>query len=549
MRPDLETALMDSLYNLRPISSSVQILGALQPGYDKVLTEDALDFIAKLAGTFGGRIEELLLLRRVVQSRYDAGLHPRFRPETRHIRESNWKCASPPADLLQRRVEITGPVERKMIINALNSGADVFMADFEDSTSPTWTNIVSGQINLYDAVRRDIGFTHPVSGKVYALSDDPSTLFVRPRGLHLWETHVKVAGKAVPAGLFDFGLYFFHNADELIARGSGPYFYLPKLQSRLEARLWNEVFVMAQRLLGIPEGTIKATVLIETLPAAFEMDEILFELREHSAGLNCGRWDYIFSYIKTFREHPGRVLPDRSQLGMTQPFMAAYTKLVVKTCHRRGVHAMGGMAAQIPIKGDPDANEAALEKVRQDKLREVRGGHDGTWVAHPALVPIAMEVFDTHMAGANQLGHSLSDVEIREDQLLAPPTGTLTLGGLRENIAVGLRYLAAWLGGNGCVPLNHLMEDAATAEISRSQVWQCVRHAAELEDGQKVTEDLVLRILAEELLHLQGELSEDTARAEQAAVAADLFGQLVTSAHFHEFLTLPAYEQIRRDRP
>jgi len=549
MRPDLETALMDSLYNLRPISSSVQILGAMQPGYDKVLTEGALDFIAKLASTFGGRIEELLLLRRVVQSRYDAGLHPRFRPETRHIRESNWKCAEQPADLLQRRVEITGPVERKMIINALNSGADVFMADFEDSTSPTWTNIVSGQINLYDAVRRDIGFTHPVSGKVYALSDDPSTLFVRPRGLHLWETHVKVAGKAVPAGLFDFGLYFFHNADELIARGSGPYFYLPKLQSRLEARLWNEVFVMAQRLLGIPEGTIKATVLIETLPAAFEMDEILFELSAHSAGLNCGRWDYIFSYIKTFREHPGRVLPDRDQLGMTQPFMAAYTKLVVKTCHRRGVHAMGGMAAQIPIKDDPAANEAALEQVRQDKLREVRGGHDGTWVAHPALVPIAMDVFDAHMAGANQLGQSLSDVDIREDQLLAPPTGTLTLGGLRENIAVGLRYLAAWLGGNGCVPLNHLMEDAATAEISRSQVWQCVRHAAELEDGRKVTEDLVLRILAEELLHLQGELSDDTARAEQAAVAADLFGQLVISVHFHEFLTLPAYEQIRRDRP
>lgn len=539
---------MDTIYNLRPITSSTDLRGSRPPGSDKVLTAEALDFVAKLASKFTGRIEELLTLRRVVQSRYDAGLTPRFRPETRHIREFNWTCAEQPEDLVQRRVEITGPVDRKMIIGGLNSGADVFMADFEDSTSPTWTNIVAGQINLYDAARRDIAFTHPISGKVYSLCADPATLFVRPRGLHLWEAHVQVAGKAVPAGLFDFALHFFHNADELIARGSGPYFYLPKLESRLEARLWNEVFVLAQRLLDIPQGTIKATVLIETLPAAFEMDEILFELREHSAGLNCGRWDYIFSYIKTFREHAGRVLPDRDQLDMTQPFMTAYTQLVVKTCHRRGVHAMGGMAAQIPIKGDSVANEAALDQVRQDKLREVRGGHDGTWVAHPALVPIAMEVFDSHLAGANQLGHSLSDVVIREDQLLAPPSGTLTLAGLRENIAVGLCYLAAWLGGKGCVALNHLMEDAATAEISRSQVWQCVRHAAELEDGQVVSEDLVTRILAEELLSLQVGLQEDSPEAEQAVAAADLLGHLVTSPHFHEFLTLPAYERIRRDR-
>jgi len=539
---------MDSLYNARPISPSATVLGSLQPGYDRVLTAEALGFVAELARTFTDRIEELLVLRRVVQSRYDAGLHPRFRPETRHIRESDWTCAPLPDDLLQRRVEITGPVERKMVINALNSGADVFMADFEDATSPTWDNLVRGQINLYDAARREIRFEHPVSGKLYELGEKPATLFVRPRGLHLWETHVKVSGKAVPAGLFDFGLYFFHNAAELLRRGSGPYFYLPKLQSRLEARLWNEVFVLAQRLLGIPEGTIKATVLVETLPAAFEMDEILFELRAHSAGLNCGRWDYIFSYIKTFREHPGRVLPDRSQVGMTQPFMAAYTKLVVKTCHRRGVHAMGGMAAQIPIKGDPVANQTALDSVREDKLREVQGGHDGTWVAHPALVPIAMEVFDTHMSGPNQIGRTLRGETVREHELLAPPTGTLTMEGLRLNVHVGLRYLAAWLAGQGCVPISHLMEDAATAEISRTQVWQCIRHGAELECGTVVTAGLVERMLAEELLGLSRELREANAEVEYAEEAATLFGQLVTDPHFHEFLTLPAYERIRQDR-
>ena len=516
----------------------------MRPGYETVLTRDALDFVAELARTFRPRVEELLTLRRVVQSRFDAGLRPTFKPETAWIRNSAWTCAPIPADLTDRRVEITGPVDRKMIINALNSGANVFMADFEDSNAPTWDNVVRGQVNLHDAVRRTIEFTDERKGKHYSLNDDVAVLFVRPRGWHLWEKHLLVDGKAVPAALFDFGLYFFHNAAELLARGSGPYFYLPKLQSRLEARLWNDVFVAASELLGIPTGTVRATVLIETLPAAFEMDEILYELRDHSAGLNCGRWDYVFSFIKTFREHAGFVVPDRGQVGMTQPMMRAYTRLCIQTCHKRGVHAMGGMAAQIPIKNDPEANEAALEKVRADKLREVTDGHDGTWVAHPGLVGLAKDVFDAHMPEPNQIGRPL-DITVTEDDLLALPEGTITEAGLRQNLNVGTLYLEAWLRGSGCVPLYNLMEDAATAEISRTQVWQWIRHGAQLDDGRTVTPELFQTVLAEELATIRETVGDDAYTAGRFADAAELFTNLTLDRHFEEFLTLPAYEFLR----
>jgi malate synthase len=538
---------MDSLYNGRPISPSVTLRGGLKPGYDKVLTPESLGFVADLAQGFTDRIEELLVLRRVVQSRYDVGLHPRFRPETRHIRESEWRCAPVPEELLCRRVELIGPVSRKRVIEGLNSGADVFMADFEDGTSPTWDNMIRGQINLYDAARREIRFEDPVSGCVHEVSESPATLFVRPRGLHLWESHVEVAGRAVPAGLFDFGLFLFHNASELLARGTAPYFYLPKIQSRLEARLWNEVFVAAQTALGIPVGTIKATLLIETLPAAFEMDEILFELRDHSAGLNCGRWDYLFSYIKTFREHTNRIMPDRSLLGMEQPFVAAYRKLVVQTCHRRGVHAIGGMAAEIPIEESAEDNQAALKRARQDTMRGVLLGHDGTWVGHPALVPVAMEVFDEQLSGPNQLGRTLRGEVVSEADLLAHPVGRRTEEGLLQNVRVGLRYLTAWLSGEGCVSIDHLMEDAATAEIARSQLWQWIHHGVQLEGGRVVTSSWVQTLIDEELVRLEGELEENGERGDKGAPAALLFGQLVSDRHFHEFLTLPGYEQLRTD--
>jgi malate synthase len=448
----------------RPITHTTRLLGVVPAQHEGILTREALEFVAALARAFTPRIDELLTLRRVHQSRFDCGVRPEFRADTAAIRDGDWRCNPLPADLLDRRVEITGPPERKMVINALNSGASCFMADFEDSTAPTWFNVVDGQVNLHDAIRRTVDFTHPVTGKQYALNEAVATLLVRPRGLHLWERHFQVDGRTTPAGLFDFGLYLFHNAAELLARGSGPYFYLPKLQSRLEARLWNDVFVFAQDALGIPRGTIKATVLIETLPAAFEMDEILYELREHSSGLNCGRWDYIFSFIKTLRADPNAVVPDRGSVGMTRRFLRSYTLKVIQTCHRRGVHAMGGMAAQIPIKADPEANEAALEKVRQDKLREVTDGHDGTWVAHPGLVPLAKGVFDEHMPDANQIDNKRLDVAVTAEDLLAVPEGDITEAGLRTNVRVALQYLEAWLRGNGCVPIDHLMEDAATAD-------------------------------------------------------------------------------------
>jgi malate synthase len=449
-----------------------------------------------------------------------------------------------PGDLNKRSVEITGPVDRKMNINALNSGADVFMADFEDSTTPTWQNLVAGQVNLRDAVRRVIALEDPESGKQYRLNDRIATLMVRPRGLHLPERHVVVDGEPAPGAFVDFALFAFHNARELLDRGTGPYFYLPKLESHREARLWNDVFVHAETALGLPAASIKATVLIETLPAAFEMDEILWELRDHSAGLNCGRWDYIFSFIKTRAHDPAALLPDRSQVTMEQPCMRAYTQLVVKTCHRRGVHAMGGMAAQIPIRSDPVASEQALAKVRADKLREVRDGHDGTWVAHPGLVPVAREVFDAHMPGPNQLGRTREDVRVTAAELLEVPAGTRTEDGLRHNIRVGVQYLEAWLRGLGCVPLYNLMEDAATAEISRTQVWQWIRHGATLEDGRTVTADLVREITREELEVVEREVGPERFRSGGYSAAAELFLELATARECEEFLTLPAYARL-----
>jgi malate synthase len=502
---------------------------SLEPGFAEILSADAHRFLTKLARTFEPRRQELLARRAERQRRIAAGEVPDFLPETRQIRSAAWTVAPIPADLTDRRVEITGPVDRKMVINALNSGARVYMADFEDSNAPTWRNNLEGQINLRDAVRGTITFTSP-EGKPYSLGGSPATLMVRPRGWHLDEKHMTVDGRAISASLFDFGLFFFHNAAALIAKGSGPYFYLPKLESHLEARLWNDVFNLAQDELGIPRGTIRATVLIETILAAFEMEEILYELREHSAGLNCGRWDYIFSVIKKFRQRPDFVLPDRARVTMDRHFLKSYVDLLIQTCHRRRAHAMGGMAAQIPIKHDPAANEAALEKVRQDKLREVRAGHDGTWVAHPGLVPIAAQVFDAGMPGANQLHVLREDVKVTASDLLAVPDGEITAAGLRANVDIGVQYLESWLRGVGCVPIYNLMEDAATAEISRSQVWQWVRHGARLSDGRVVTEQLVRQIMAELF--------------PTKSLAIELFERLMTGAEFAEFLTLVAYEHL-----
>jgi malate synthase len=501
----------------------------------EILTPDAREFLNDLARTFENRRQELLARREVRQKEIDAGQLPDFLPETAQVRESEWIVAPIPQDLLDRRVEITGPVDRKMIINALNSGASVFMADFEDSNSPTWQNNLEGQANLCDAVNGTISYVSP-EGKQYDLNPKVATLLVRPRGWHLNERHYLVDGKPISGSLFDFGLYFFHNAKSLMKKGTGPYFYLPKMESHLEARLWNDVFVFAQDRLGIPRGTIRATVLIETILAAFEMNEILWELREHSSGLNCGRWDYIFSFIKKFRNHPDFVLPDRSTVTMDKHFLRSYVELLIRTCHRRGIHAMGGMAAQIPIKNDPAANERALEKVRQDKLREVTAGHDGTWVAHPGLVPIAKEIFDTHMKEANQIKRALPNVRISARDLLAVPEGKITEEGLKWNIDVGLQYLEAWLRANGCVPIYNLMEDAATAEISRAQVWQWVRHGARIsDDGRPITQEMVRASVAEQKEKMTGSRKHE---------AAKIFDRLMTDAHFTEFLTLVAYDYI-----
>jgi len=500
----------------------------------QILTPEASAFLTKLAREFEARRQQLLARRRARQQQIDAGQFPDFLPETAHIRQAEWTVAPIPHDLLDRRVEITGPVDRKMIINALNSGADVFMADFEDSNSPTWQNNLEGQFNLRDAVEGTISYVSP-EGKRYNLNSKVATLLVRPRGWHLVERHFEVDGAPISASLFDFGLYLFHNAQSLIRKGTGPYFYLPKLESHLEARLWNDVFCYAQDELGIPRGTIRATVLIETILAAFEMDEILYELRQHSSGLNCGRWDYIFSFIKKFRNHPAFVLPDRSTVTMEKHFLKSYVDLLIRTCHRRGIHAMGGMAAQIPIKNDPAANEKALDKVRQDKLREVQAGHDGTWVAHPGLVPVAKEIFDAHMKQANQIGCRREDVHVTAKDLLAVPEGEITEEGLRWNIDVGLQYLESWLRGSGCVPIYNLMEDAATAEICRAQVWQWVRHRATLSNGRPVTQEMVRQAIAEQKNKLKGS---------RMAEAAEIYEHMMTSPDFAEFLTLVAYDYI-----
>ena len=525
--------------------SSIVVKGPAVARQDEILTPAALDFLATLVRGARDRHAELLGLREARHRRFETGERPDFLHETRNVREGDWKVGAAPADLRKRTVEITGPVSRKMVINALNSGADCFMADFEDSTAPSWENMVSGQVNLYDAVRRTIRFTDESRGKDYSLQDSVATLLVRPRGLHLTEAHVEVDGRPIPGALLDFGLYVFHNAKQLIGDGSGPYFYLPKLESHLEARWWNDVFVQAQALLEIPVGTIKATVLIETLPAAFEMDEILYELREHSSGLNCGRWDYIFSFIKTLRSDPAAVLPDRSQVGMTQPFMRAYSQWCIRTCHRRGAHAMGGMAAQIPIRSDHAANETAMAQVRADKTREAGDGHDGTWVAHPGLVPLAREAFEAASSGENQLDNLREDVRVSAADLLAVPSGTRTEDGLRLNIRVGIRYLEAWIGGVGCVPLYNLMEDAATAEISRTQIWQWLRHGATLEDGRVVDRELVRQMTAEELDRIASEVGDEYFAAGRFDAAARLFTDLCLDENLVEFLTLDAYELLK----
>ncbi|PYT18688.1 MAG: malate synthase A [Acidobacteria bacterium] len=518
-----------------PVVSQLQIIAPVGKAQSEILTDDALHFVGSLAAEFETRRQQLLEQRRVRQAEIDTGRFPDFLPETSAIREKEWSVARIPRDLLDRRVEITGPVDRKMVINALNSGASVFMADFEDANSPTWQNNVDGHINLRDAVNRAIEYTSP-EGKRYRLNNQTATLMVRPRGWHLSEKHVLMGGRPISASLFDFGLFLFHNAAQLMTSGTGPYFYLPKLESHLEARLWNDVFNFAQDYIGIARGTIRATVLIETILAAFEMDEILYELRNHSAGLNCGRWDYIFSFIKKFRNRPDFVLPNRAQVTMERHFLKSYVDLLIQTCHRRGIHAMGGMAAQVPIKNDPAANEQALEKVRQDKLREVRAGHDGTWVAHPGLVPVAKEIFDLHMKDANQISRK-RDVRVTAQDLLTVPDGEITESGLRWNIDVGLQYLEAWLRGTGCVPIYNLMEDAATAEICRAQVWQWVKHGATLNDGRRITADMVRQATDEQLVKLGRNTGE-------FAKAGQIFKQMMTSADFPEFLTLVAYDYL-----
>jgi malate synthase len=521
------------------IAANVQITGSVEGRAVEILTPEAIAFVADLHRRFDARRRELLAARQDRQARFDAGELPDFLPETADVRAGDWTVAPIPADLQDRRVEITGPVDRKMIINALNCGAKVFMADFEDATSPTWANLIEGQVNLKDRWAGDLTHVDATSGKRYALGANPAVLVIRPRGWHLPERHLEVDGLPVSGALFDFGLYLFHNAKASLAQGSGPYFYLPKLESHLEARLWNEVFVHAQQALGLPNGTIKATVLIETIPAAFEMDEIIHELRDHMAGLNCGRWDYIFSFIKRLGRRSEFLTPNRSAMVMGQAFLGAYSLKLIQTCHRRGAFAMGGMAAQIPIKGDEAANQAAFAKVRADKEREAGAGHDGTWVAHPDLVPVAMEVFDRLMPTANQLDRKLADLVITQPQMLELHDGVRTEDGVRENIRVGVRYTQAWIEGRGAVPLYNLMEDAATAEICRTQLWQWIRLGADLDDGRVISSELFVGLLTEEMAGLRRDFP--SSRLEDAA---HLFSRMVLADTLEEFLTLPAYELI-----
>src|ERR1700722_13925218 len=524
----------------RPAEVTVPIEGRAA----EVLTPDALAFLAELHRTFDARRLELLGRRQARQKRFDAGESPDFLPETKDVRDGDWKVAPIPADLLDRRVEITGPTDRKMVINALNCGAKVFMTDFEDANAPTWANMVDGQANLIDLWAGNLSFVDPGTGTSYQLNEQRAVLIVRPRGWHLPERHVTVDGAPMSGSLVDFGLYFFHNAKATLAQGSGPYFYLPKMESHLEARLWNDVFVLSQERLGIANGSIKATVLIETLPAAFEMDEIIYELRDHMAGLNCGRWDYIFSYIKRLRRHPEALTPDRAVMGMGAAFLAAYSLKLIQTCHRRGAFAMGGMAAQIPVRGDPAVNDAAFAKVRADKEREATNGHDGTWVAHPDLVPVAMEVFDRVMPGPNQLGKLREDVAISREQMLKVHDGERTEAGLRENIRVGVQYIEAWLRGRGAVPLYNLMEDAATAEISRAQVWQWLHLKAKLDDGREATPAMFRGALKSEMERVKGEVGAKAFDGGRFKEAVALFSDMSLNDTFDEFLTLPAYKLI-----
>jgi malate synthase len=514
------------------------------PRFGEILTKDALAFVAELHRNFDQKRRDLLSRRNDSQRRFDAGVLPDFLADTQAVRDANWKISPLPKDLLDRRVEITGPVDRKMVINALNCGANVFMADFEDACSPYWSNLVEGQINLKDRWDNKLTYVDPGSKKSYKLGDKPAVLIVRPRGWHLPEEHMIVDGKPVSGSLFDFGLYFFHNAKKSLAAGSGPYFYLPKLETHREARLWNDVFIFAQEQLGLPLRTIKATVLIETLPAAFEMDEILFELRDHIAGLNAGRWDYIFSFIKRLGKNKRFVTPDRAAMTMDKAFLLAYAKLLVKTCHRRGAFAMGGMAAQIPVRGNQAVNEAAFAKVRGDKEREAKQGHDGTWVAHPDLVPVAKEVFDRLMPGPNQLGKLADDARMTREDLLQVHQGERTEAGLRENIRVGIQYIEAWLEGRGAVPLYNLMEDAATAEISRAQIWQWLYHRARLADGREVTADLFRKICDDEMAKVREAIGPTTYDAGRFEDATELFTEMSLALEFEEFLTIPAYRLV-----
>lgn len=522
----------------RSVNSAITITAPLKPEHKTILTDEALVFVAELAERFSARRASLLAKRVERQKRIDAGEFPDFLPHTKQIRESEWKVAPIPAPLLDRRVEITGPVERKMTINALNSGAKVFMADFEDALSPTWEGVMDGHVNMHDYAIRNLSYTSP-EGKQYKLNDTIATLLVRPRGWHLDEKHALYNGKPVSGSLFDFGLYFFHSAKDLIANGTGPYFYIPKLESHEEAQLWADVFAYSEERIGLPKGTIKATVLIETILATFEMEEILYALRDYCVGLNCGRWDYIFSFIKKFSSHKSFVLPERAQVTMTTHFLRSYSQLLIKTCHKRGAFAMGGMAAFIPVKDDAAANDKAFAAVRADKEREAGDGHDGTWVAHPALVPVAKEVFDRLMPNANQVDRQRDDVSVTAKDLLAVPQGSVTETGLRNNISVSIQYIASWLAGSGCVPIFNLMEDAATAEISRSQIWQWIHHGCALDDGRAITFDLYKQLLADELAKVKkggANLPYDK--------AADMVTDLVSRKEFTEFLTLPGYAQL-----
>jgi malate synthase len=529
--------------NAAAVAPTVSIAGKQGSAEAEILTPQALEFLGALAGKFEAERQQLLAARVTRGQAVRQGKIYDFLPETASVRSGDWRVAPIPQDIQDRRVEITGPVDRKMVINALNSGANVYMADFEDSTAPTWRNVIDGQVNLRDAVRREINFSSP-EGKQYKLNDKVAVLFVRPRGWHLPEKHLLVNGQPISASLVDFGLYFFHNVAELRARGTAPYFYLPKMESHLEARLWNSVFNFAQDTLGVPRGTIRATVLIETLPGAFEMDEILFELKDHSAGLNCGRWDYIFSFIKKFSYREDLALPDRSTITMDRHFLKSYVELLIETCHRRGIHAMGGMAAQIPIKQDPAANDAAMERVRLDKLREVRAGHDGTWVAHPGLIPVAKGVFDEHMPEANQIARRNPGIQIKGADLLAVPEGDITRKGLEMNIDIGLRYLAAWLDGLGCVPIYNLMEDAATAEISRAQLWQWAHHAGKMTDGTVVDVAVVQKTIPVVLERIKQELGEQRFAASKFTAAGKLFEEMTAAKELPDFLTSIAYQSI-----